>query len=262
LYAGIRHGRGNPQYVGTQRNFFRSTNYELGYSIEGKNQQFNINVYYQKMDRLIAHYLQLTDTIFDFVYLADYPFISELLIFGQNRSGVSTHKGMEAGWSFRGWNGWRLDINQSLYKSERGVEGSPLENSRYDGRFGTHFSVAKELIKEKDGKNKIWNFSLRGLFHGGLWEPAIRESTSDLEEKTVYVFPAHFNQRLPMFKRIDAGIARTIAYEKVRWRYALDIQNLLGLTNVAYRYYDPFLNEIKDQEHLGIIPVLSVQASW
>ena len=49
---------------------------------------------------------------------------------------------------------------------------------------------------------------------------------------------------------------------KVRWRYALDIQNVLGLTNVAYTYYDPYLKQVVDQQQLGLIPVLSVQASW
>jgi hypothetical protein len=138
----------------------------------------------------------------------------------------------------------------------------PFKSGRYNGRHATHFSVSKELISEKNERNRIWNFSLRGLVHGGLPEPKINESLSQIDQNTSYVYPAHFDQRLPAFKRIDAGIARTIAYEKVRWRYALDIQNLLGLTNVSYHYYDPFLEEVKAQEHLGIIPVLSVQVSW
>jgi len=68
--------------------------------------------------------------------------------------------------------------------------------------------------------------------------------------------------QLPAYKRVDFGLARTIAFEKIRWRYSLDIQNVFGLTNLAYHYYDPYLNKIVAQEQLGIIPVLSIQASW
>jgi hypothetical protein len=68
--------------------------------------------------------------------------------------------------------------------------------------------------------------------------------------------------QLPTYKRIDASISRTISTAKIRWQYKLDIQNVFGLTNIAYHYYDPFLDQIIAQEQLGIIPVLSVQASW
>jgi hypothetical protein len=58
------------------------------------------------------------------------------------------------------------------------------------------------------------------------------------------------------------SISRTIATSKIRWRYALDVQNLLGLTNIGYHYYDPYLQRIEAKEQLSIIPVFSIQASW
>ena len=105
----------------------------------------------------------------------------------------------------------------------------------------------------------MWNFALRGIFNGGLWEPEISEIRPP---GFSYKFPVIYDQQLPAYKRIDVGITRTIAFAKVRWRYSLDIQNVFGFTNIAYHYYDAYLKEVVPQEQLGIIPVLSVQASW
>jgi len=122
--------------------------------------------------------------------------------------------------------------------------------------------VAKELIREKNGKSRIWNFSLRGMVHGGLWEQKIDEAASAQFYTTLYAEPGTFDQRLDDYKRVDLSIVRTIAFAKIRWRYSLDIQNVLGFSNTAWRYYDPYLKAVADQEQLGLIPVLSVQASW
>jgi hypothetical protein len=159
-------------------------------------------------------------------------------------------------------NGWRFGLNQSVYDSRRGYLNNSLQPGRYDGGFATHFSISKEIITERKGKNRIWNFSLRGLLNGGLWEVAIDEAASENLESTFYLYPGIYDQHLPMYKRVDAGISRTIAFAKVRWRYSLDIQNVFGLNNTAYHYYDPYLKEVVAQEQLGFIPVFSVQASW
>jgi hypothetical protein len=122
--------------------------------------------------------------------------------------------------------------------------------------------AGKEIYTNKKDKNRIWNFSIRGLLHGGLREPNIDYYHSDLFETTIFQYPADFSQRLPVFKRVDLSVARTITNTKVRWRYSLDIQNAFSFTNLAYHYYDPFLRTAEPQNQLGIIPVLSVQASW
>ena len=97
------------------------------------------------------------------------------------------------------------------------------------------------------------------MLNGGLWEPDVKIGPYDPPN---YEYPIVYDQKLPDYFRIDFGITRTIARSKVRWRYALDIQNVFGLTNIAYHYYDPYLDRVVPQNQLGIIPVLSVQASW
>lgn len=262
IFAGMRHSGGEPLYTSSHKGTrvqFVSETYEVGWDWVLKNHNIGLNLYYQKMRDLTV--LMLDDDAP--LYVSDYPFSPfSTNILGFITDGRSGQKGIEARWDFHQANGWRFGINQSVYDSRRGYIKNALQPGRYDGGFATHISVSKEIITERNGKNRIWNFSLRGLFNGGLWEVKIDEVASEMLETTFYQYPGCYDLHLPLYKRIDAGISRTIAYAKVRWRYSLDIQNLAGLTNIAYHYYDPFLQEVIAQKQLGLIPVFSVQASW
>ena len=261
LFAGIRQGVGEPLFLSaaSAQNHFINHHYELGWNLQKKKNEFNLDLYFHQLNRLTM--IQLTD---GFVFLADYPnrFYNSSIT-GLSHEAVGSYYGIEGRWEYNNAHGWRFFINQSFYQSDRGLRNTALEPGRYNGAFATHLTFARELIKEKEGKSRIWNFSIRGLLHGGLWEESIDEQASaDLVDVTVFANPGIFDQHLPAYKRIDLSIARTISFEKIRWRYSLDFQNVFGFTNIAYHYYDAFLGQVTTQDQLGIIPVLSVQASW
>lgn len=260
VFAGIRQSAGEPIVIngGTANNYFMSRNMEAGWKYAGDVHAFGLNAYFQHMYNLPV--LFASDARY---YLTDSPIVPVgFSITNITTDGEANQYGVEGVWSMVSKSGWRAELNQSVYKSIRGVEGEKQTGGRYDGRFATHVLISKEIIQEKKGKNRIWNFSCRGIINGGLWEPAIDTFTSDIFNTTLAVYPGLYHVQLPTFKRIDASISRTISTAKIRWQYKLDIQNLLGMTNIAYHYYDPYLADIIAQEHLGIIPVLSVQASW
>jgi hypothetical protein len=259
FFTGIRHSASSPfvneQSIQNLLVYVVSNTTEMGWKLRKSQYELAVNVYYQEMKRLVSYYLDEND----FEHLADYPNSDHAGPFGSNSTGVSRHFGIEGRWHYKTSNGWKLNFNQSVYKSVRGIEGTALETGRYNGKYGTHFSISKEIIASSEEKNKLWNFSLRGILNGGLWEPEINVNQ---QPGPGYYIPVIYDQQLPAYKRIDVGITRTIAFAKVRWRYSLDIQNAFGFTNIAYHYYDAFLKEVVPQEQLGIIPVLSVQASW
>jgi hypothetical protein len=259
LYTGIRHSANKPfSAIDLSRSVHvLSTTYELGWAYGWKNQHLGINVYYQQMNRLQAYYLSV-DPEYVYEYFADYP-NAYPGTFGSRVDGISRHRGIEGRWNMKTENGWGFNLNQSFYHSVRGLQDSTLTTGRYNGKYATHIAISKEIIQPSNSKNKIWNFALRGILNGGLWEPDIDQTGPPF---SFYEFPVLYENQIPDYIRIDAGISRTIAFDKIRWRYALDIQNVLGLTNVAYHYYDHFLMELVTQNQLGIIPVLSVQASW
>jgi hypothetical protein len=261
IFAGIRQSPGEPLYIvqhPSVNQYFISRNLETGWQYTGDIHALRLNVYWQHAYDLIV--FQAEEARY---YLPDMPLIPVPVPVTQiNQQGEADQYGIEGSWSIVTAKNWRLELNQSVYKSERGISGGKNTGGRYDGRYTTHVSWAKEIIREKNGKNRIWIFALRGLLNGGLWEPAIDPLNSEVLEATIARYPGIYDQQLPAYKRIDASITRTIATSKIRWQYKLDIQNLFSFTNIAYHYYDPYLHEIVVQEQLGFIPVLSVQASW
>jgi hypothetical protein len=261
LFTGIRQSIGEPLLVSSNNSinpYFTSRNVEAGWRYDGEVHSYTVNTYWQHTYHLTV--FQANEANY---YLPDIPLLPVgFLTTGVLQTGIANQYGVEGLWSMVPKKGWRVEVNQAVYKSERGIDGGVMTGGRYDGRYATHVSFAKEIIREKNGKNKIWNFSFRGIWNGGLWEPHIDTELSGIFNKTIAVYPGIYDNHLPAYKRIDASVSRTISTAKVRWQYKLDIQNLFSLTNIAYHYYDPFLNEIIAQKQLGIIPVLSVQASW
>lgn len=262
FFAGVRHAPGEPElisFVPDSYVHFSTDLYEVGWHHVAGQMDVSLTAYYLQMSKLLV-YLNGEEGR---IHLVDYPFdIIYPGVTAFTTNGISAHKGVEGSWNFTSANGWRFSFNQSVYLAERRRKGEEFLPGKYDGRYTTHFSIGKEIIREKKGKNRIWNINLRGMLNGGLLEPVIDTMLSDIFLTTQAQYPGEFSQRLPAFKRVDASITRTTATSNFRWRWSLDIQNVLGLTNVAYHYYDPFLKEIVEQEHLGLIPVLSVQVSW
>ena len=260
FFAGMRYGASDPYY--SFANTFSyisllSETFEIGWSYIHDQHQFGVNIYYQQMRRLEVY--SNSSSAFSHEYIADYPNGQFAELFLRTDNGYSRQSGIEGKWHYHIQNGWTLRLNQSVFHSLRGVKNETKQTGRYNSEFATHCAVSKEFLKVTGSKNKFWNISLRMLWNGGL-----RESKLDpnADHPPYYTYPVVYSETLPNYLRIDLGITRTIARSKIRWRYSLDIQNVLGLQNIAYHYYDPYLREVVPQNQLGLIPVLSVQASW
>ena len=261
LFAGVRHGVGEALFFAqgddNTSNHLMNQVYEVGWNFGIGQHAFTFDAYAHTQSRLSR-----IDLIDGFYHAADYPHTpSASPIIGFSIEAEGMYTGIEGQWNYSN-NGWRFNVNQTIYQSERDITDESREPGRYNGQYATHLAFAKELIREKNGKSRIWNFSVRGMLHGGLWEPEIDQQASAEQYRTVALHAGTFNQKLDDYKRVDLSIVRTIAFAKIRWRYSLDIQNVLGFSNAAWRYYDPYLKAVADQEQLGLIPVLSVQASW
>ena len=260
IYGGLRHAAGqaltDPQHTELTEPIIIDK-YEIGFNSRGKKSS---NTF--KLFREHIHRLSIYDPAQGIVHIADYfdPIID--LGVPNNNIGIGHYYGFEEEYKFRSPKGWSYTFNATFYQSERGSKESGYKQGKFNGNASGNLLIAKEIIQEKKGKNRIWNFSARGIVNGGLWEPIIDTGASQMEGSTVYIDPGSYSLRLPNYGRIDMSISRTIATSKIRWRYALDVQNLLGLTNIGYHYYDPYLQRIEAKEQLGIIPVFSIQASW
>jgi len=257
LYAGFRHAPGQSVLNEYSNTKFLVDKSELGWKMSKEHLSLDFIFYYQEINNLTTF-----TNIAPVIHLADY--MDGYFVFSdrQEAEGHAKYYGVEGDIKFSTSNAWSFNFNQTVYRSQTAVEDGPFIGGRFDGRYASHLAISKEIIKTSKGKNRIWNISLRALLNGGLWEETIDQEASAIAAYTVFNSPRVFNMQLPAYTRVDFGLARTIAHEKIRWRYSLDVQNVFGLTNIAYHYYDPFLEKVVVQDQLGIIPVLSVQASW
>lgn len=260
FFAGMRYGASDPYY--SFANIFSyisllSETFEVGWSYIHEQHQFGVNMYYQQMRRLEVYSLSSESISHEFI--ADYPNGQFAEFFLRTNNGYAQQSGIEGKWNYHTQNGWSLNLNQSVFHSLRGIKNETKQTGRYNSEFATHFAVSKEFLKVTGSKNKFWNISMRMLWNGGLRESILDPSAN---RPPYYKYPVVYSEPLPNYFRIDMGITHTIARSKIRWRYSLDIQNVFGITNIAYHYYDPYLKEIVPQNQLGLIPVLSVQASW
>jgi hypothetical protein len=262
-YIGYRTSPGqNVQYPGVS---FEPSNYtllvekfEAGWQHGDMKNAWTLKAYYQTISNMTVY-----ETDSGILHLADFtePVFS-LSGIGNAGRGSARYYGLEASFT-RSWNNrWHIEANQSLLQAERKYSTADWSPGKFNTGFITHAAVSREIIRERNDKNRIWNFSLRGIVQGGFREPVISETASAAYFQTVYDDAYALDNKLAIYKRIDLGIYRTITTTRFRWRYALDIQNAFGFTNEAYHYFDPFLDRIETKEHLGIIPVLSVQLSW
>jgi hypothetical protein len=140
----------------------------------------------------------------------------------------------------------------SWYQSEFSDGGSDYYAARYNGNFTSNLSGGKEWSK----RNKTFGIHTRVLYLGGLRQPFIDVVQSQMSGTTVYSNPNEFAVQLPNYFRIDLraswrknkpGYTRTIS---------IDIQNLTGQQNLAYRYYDTHLQKVEKKNQLGLIPVV------
>jgi outer membrane receptor protein involved in Fe transport len=262
FFAGIRHAGdetvsaiGFPDGETTE---LKVDQYEIGWDLSGSQHSIQMKSYFKTIDRLSVFQFDA-----GYYHQADFtePISGDLLDVN-TLHGKARYYGIEGQWEYRHPKGWKMTINQSLFKASRNINGGEYTEGRFHNRYATHLTLSKEIIRKKQDKNRIWNFSLRGFLNGGLKEPGIEIGESQQFQATVYDDPYRFWFRLPAYKRLDIGIYRTVTKPHIRWRYALEIQNVLGTTNIAHHYYDPFLERIEAQDHLGIIPVLSAQVSW
>lgn len=258
IYTGLRHSAGQALIVpqgDLQQQSMIVDKYELGMKYAGQNNVAGLNIYFQQLEKLVNYQYQNS-----IVNVADFGDLLLPVIVDNN--GAAKYYGVEAEWESTTNNGWKFSVNQTFYSANTGTSAQVLSMGKFNGGYASHFLIAKEIIRERKEKNRIWMFSLRGLLNGGLWEPAIDPGLSMANEMTLFSAPHIFSNRLPAYKRIDASISRTISNANVRWRFSLDIQNLTSFENVSHNYYDPYTLYILPQKQLGIIPVLAIQASW
>ncbi|HMP98838.1 MAG TPA: carboxypeptidase regulatory-like domain-containing protein [Cyclobacteriaceae bacterium] len=150
----------------------------------------------------------------------------------------------------------------SRYKSEYRDSNEIWRNTRFDGGYTLNIAAGKEWTKRKEAARKTFGLDTRLLYLGGLYEMPILESFSLVNGKSVFDESAGFTEKLPDYFRFDLRLSWRKHKEAYTRTISIDIQNLLNVQNIAYHYYDAFLQERQAQYHLGVIPILAYRLEF
>ncbi len=146
-------------------------------------------------------------------------------------------------------------VTGSLYRSEYNAIGY---YTRFNGRFTSSFLAGKEWQK----KRNTFGINSRVLYLGGLREAPIDEGLSSLVGSTQYNLQNGYSVQLPNYFRTDLRLSWRKNKPGYTRTFSLDIQNLFNTQNIAYHYFDTYLQTVKTKYQVGIIPVIAYRVEF
>lgn len=168
--------------------------------------------------------------------------------------GTGTNYGVEATYQKLLTDGYYVLLSGSVYSATYVGSDGIRRDSRFNGGHTFAFTGGKEF---KTKRQNIWGINAKILLTGGFRDTPIDRAASNTENRTIYIQDQAFSIKMKEYFRPDLRIY----WKKSKTRYsrtlALDLQNVLGTKNDAYRYFDTYQKQIVLQNQLGLIPVLS-----
>ena len=156
---------------------------------------------------------------------------------------------------------WYFLLNGTYFRSQFGrSDNATYSNGRFDGRYLVNATVGKEWPTKRAGRFLGLNGRLN--YFGGYRAQPIDLEASRAAGRTVFGGSGLFTEAPDRYFRIDTRLYWKLNHPKRTTTLALDIQNVTATENLAFRYYDSFLDEIVERTQLGLIPNLTYRVEW
>ncbi|RED99760.1 TonB-dependent receptor [Marinoscillum furvescens] len=147
-------------------------------------------------------------------------------------------------------------LYESLYTGRDGVE----RNTIFNGNFIVNALGGREFVF-RDGQ-RVLSINGRLILAGGKRETPIDMNASREAGFTMRDYSRSYEERLPSYFRVDAGVSYKINKPAMASVFSINVQNVLGWENVAYRYYGPRTDKILTAPQLGMFPNLSYKVEF
>ncbi len=177
---------------------------------------------------------------------------------------AARYYGLEGSLRRRSTDNWHYLLSLSVFGTQyRRDATADWQQGRFSSRFSASAIVGREWVRPgKDQLNRRWGLSMAAQYNGGQRTAPMDAGLSQQLGWTVVDAGAGYPLRLTDYYRID-----------VRWytqrnkpgrnsTFSVDIQNVTATTNLAYRYYDRWLQQESSRSQLPLIPVLSYRRTW
>ena len=139
-------------------------------------------------------------------------------------------------------------LNQNIYK-----------DTRFNGKYTSSLQVGKEWSRNTHNTLGVHS---RILYFGGLREATVNEAFSSMFGYTVYNTQDGYTEKLPDYFRMDLRVSWRKNKPHATRTLSLDIQNVLGTRNIAYHYFDTYLQQAKIKYQLGLYPVIAYRMEF
>ena len=146
-------------------------------------------------------------------------------------------------------------LYNSTYKGRDGVERS----TRFNGNHTFSLAGGKEFHRRP---NRTFGVNLRVLWLGGYRDSPIDVVASRQAGKTVYKIGELYTLKMKDYFRPDVRIFWKRNKPNYTRTWSIDIQNVAGIQNEAYSYYDVFQAQIVKQYQLGMVPVINYRVEF
>lgn len=173
----------------------------------------------------------------------------------------SRRYGVEATWSRESVAGWRFNANGSLFCAETQQADDSWTQDRWSYGWMAQAGTGRDWTgTTKEGKDRTFGVSLVMIARGG--ERRIPFEPFGFTGIPSEDFSQGFSDQLRAYFRPDLRLYREVKGEKVTTTLALDIQNVAGIENEAFREFDSVTDRVETRTQLGLIPVLSYRLVW
>lgn len=154
---------------------------------------------------------------------------------------------------------WFFLLTGSALSAKFQLPGGKWYTGRFDTRFSSSATVAKEFALKKDG---ILQVGGRMLYSGGFRYTPYDPVLSAEEGKYVPLAGAEYSAQVAPYKRLDMRIAWRVNRKKYAGNLSLDIQNVLNIANPFRVGYDPVAKSTFTEYRGSLIPILGWQGDF
>lgn len=226
--------------------FLKKRFVELGHSVQFDNWKLNSSVFYHDYDKVPVS-LNNNFSVLNYVE----GVVTESLV----PVGTGTNKGITVQAERSFVSGFYILTGASVYNSVYTAEDGVERPTKFDGRYSLMATGGREWNKEVKGNNRSFGIHGRMLYMGGLRDTPIDEDLSRGMGVTTYRADTYAIS-LKDYVRIDLRLSWRKDKRNYTRTVALDVQNVAGIKNEAYQYYDAFQGKVVTQYQVGFIPVL------
>lgn len=175
-------------------------------------------------------------------------------------TGTASNMGVELGLERHFADNYFWQCNASLYSSNYVDEQGMEHRTRWDGQYLFNLFGGKEFKKVKEDRVRTWGVGGRANFMGGPWNPPLPMYANG--NGTVHYAGDQDWVQLPAYYRIDLRVYLRKDRKGRTGLWSVDLQNVTGARNAAFRYFDTRKNEVVTKYQLGLIPNLSYRIEF